>query len=631
MSNFYLAFIAAFLALAIFLGLNGVRGPAEIASIRSFCGYGLREKLGIRSLFSSFAKYASPEADNAVSELVRDATCKFRVYDRQGNVVESSAFLISSDGLAATCFHCAVSFTGCGFISAELVFEGKDGTELSFPVEHVEVFSETLDLAVVKSTAVNRHYLSLGCSNGAKVGDEVQLAARGVVHPSAFLKTKIIKVDSTSFNLKQFNIYGAAVRGFSGCPVLIREDNVLGVFSSAYFDTNIGCIVPSEYLSSLLQNRQPKKTSIRELNDGFRHRIIRNVSYEQQGIEARGEEPRVYYEKHSNGVFKLKHSEGLEIVDNADGRLIVGQSASLYSNTSRDLFCFGQNRITPGSKGFEPPKGVAALYSCYGAKASLELGNITPGWRIGLGGSLFAQGDLIGFRRVFSNDAHYAFWTDRSTSLLGFLDSSPFGGSCAILDIDKGTCEIQTSYRRKTYPINAQARFIMDKSSDGVWSRLIDVKMGVQAYVFKTGGMLAQYGKLLFVVDNQGKAHAIDGNGICVDILKESVSFCDEGSNNAIRIYANTGTAIAGEHHEGIFNGLGAISWADGNIYAGKLVNGAPWGFGALYDSFCKELYIGSFAKGCKHGSGSVFNGDYKATNVMHENGALKHLLHNCK
>ena len=190
-----------------------------------------------------------PHTVKQLAAQIRNASVVVNTLDISGEVEGTGAgFVISKDGLIATCHHVVRE-------GRPIKIEFADGRE--FDVEKMHAFDRTLDLAILKINATDLDVLPLGVSDKIEQGERVV----AIGNPLGLDFTVVDGVISALRDEQLDRLIQITIpieRGNSGGPVLNMHGEVLGIVSmkdDRY--RNIGFAVPVKSLKLMLDDPNP--------------------------------------------------------------------------------------------------------------------------------------------------------------------------------------------------------------------------------------------------------------------------------------------------------------------------------------------------------------------------------------
>jgi S1-C subfamily serine protease len=171
------------------------------------------------------------------------------------NGQKGSGFVISGDGLVATCFHVIAdrgldaNITGGDFY----LHYGTENEE-KYEIERVVGYSEAKDIAILKTSAVGVTPIPLGDSDSLMIGDDVRIIgtpAGNKANANSVITASVSKIHTTEYGMKEIQLSagGGAVGGVSGGPVMKSMDGTdkyqaVAIYSATYTEANVQKAIP---------------------------------------------------------------------------------------------------------------------------------------------------------------------------------------------------------------------------------------------------------------------------------------------------------------------------------------------------------------------------------------------------
>ena len=193
-----------------------------------------------------------------IAEKALSATVYLEMQDKNGETLGSGSGFFVKPNLIAT--NCHVT-EGAEKGTAKLV--GKDRI---YNIEGVIATDKDNDLSLLKVTASGIKPLSLGNSDTVRIGEIVYVAG----HPKGLEGTfsyGLISRRRDKATKERLQMTAPISPGSTGGPVLNRKGEVIGVSVSVHraFDAqNLNFAIPSKYLTKLIEQEKPAKTSFPE-------------------------------------------------------------------------------------------------------------------------------------------------------------------------------------------------------------------------------------------------------------------------------------------------------------------------------------------------------------------------------
>ena len=200
----------------------------------------------------SITTAADTQSAEEIAEKALAATVHLEVKDRNGKILGfGSGFFIGKNQIA-TSFHVV---EGAAKGTAKLV-----GKTRKYAIKKIYIKTDKEnDLALIRVTPFAGEPLSLGDSDGVKIGQTVYVAGNPKGWEGTFSDGIISSIRGSSTR-KLFQMTAPVSSGSSGGPVFNSKGEVIGVsFATFKGGQNLNFAVPSNYLKSLLGRLAPAK------------------------------------------------------------------------------------------------------------------------------------------------------------------------------------------------------------------------------------------------------------------------------------------------------------------------------------------------------------------------------------
>jgi hypothetical protein len=549
------------------------------------------------------------------------AACAITVYGADGSTSVGGAFMISSDGIAATSLR---NLTEMGGESAELSYESKAEKHL---VDHVMGYSQTYDLALVKVQGSGFPALGLGFSSEVKEGDPAVVVARpqedGPVMAVAFDVTALTQ---SSYGLDWIEVAGQGMRG-RGFPLLNGEGEVVGIYSKPEFFT------PSSHLVRLIEMGD-LSLSLAELSEELRH----FQALSPDGVLTMGEIGGIAYEESLSGASKL-FGEGFFIQRDAYGESLglSGTSANIIHDLENGLYYYGGFEADDAGSG-SPSKGFGAILD--EAAGVVKLGSFSGnGWSIS--GSFEAGSGYARFSRTvqtfdgtFNNYITYrassgTYWIYIDEYSID-LEGNQRHDYSYQLDGASGACwRAEAGAELQMIPIGQTSRFFLGSGEDGAELAIYDSRTGFSFRRLSGGGTTFQMGSFFASFSGDAFTAEISSANPSLPEIKARGNgefyFVHAGSPSCTGVISSQSMAVTdGE------TGISALFSAEtGSMYIGRMADGAYEGEGAFFNGISRILSLGSFSGNMSNGTMALFGAEGHPLHAVYERGVLKVLMDN--